>query len=56
MRFISKELLEFTAERVLIELDDVGSRLDVPVIEEDALRVCGVWAVGFGEYDDCGLG
>lgn len=50
---LGKGLLELQAQRMFIELDDVGCWGDVVFLEEDVLRFLRVRAVGLGEDDDC---
>lgn len=49
---LAELLLDVGAERVLVELDDEGRRVDDVLVEQDALGALRVGAVGLGEDDD----
>lgn len=53
-RLAAERGLQLRAERVLVELDDVGRGRDAVLLQEYLLRLAGMGAVALGEYYDCG--
>jgi hypothetical protein len=52
-RRLQERCLQLRAQRVKVELFNIGSRHDVVLLKQDSLCLLGIGAVALGEDDDC---